>query len=295
MKSPKSCFISAPFSADTSNIRSLLLARAIKPLALSDLPTERFHIDQVSQAIDHADMVFAVLDTQSSNLNTLFELGYAYAQKKRIFILAPPKFEYLPFDMSHFVVIRATPDNVEAIDFALSQALAAPSNRKRRPLKGVEKSKPIGSVSDKLLRELENMGQNVTEHELLNLVATALNASGISVLKESRSQDPGFDFAIWSDELGPWVGNPFLIEIKRSLNGPQDLQRLRNRFAHRGELVPGWLMVLYWEASPRFLDSRNMSPILPLQIRRLISELKTKSFRDIVLELRNEMVHVAGL
>jgi hypothetical protein len=281
-------------STDVSKIRSLLLARAITPVISSDLPGEGFLLDEILHAIAHADLVVAVLDAQGANENIIFELGYAHALKKRIVILTPSGIASLPFDLSGFVTIKAKPDNIEAVDFALSQALAAPKSRNRRLLESVSKSKPIGSYSDQLVKELEQLGSEPTESALLSLIVSALNASGVSVLKESKLHGIRPDIAIWSDELESWVGNPFLIEIKLHLKTSQLNEILAQFVSYTGGKKARRMLLLYWDADLSAVERLFDSSMLLLQIRKLLIDLKTKSFTEIVRDLRNQAVHKAS-
>ena len=291
--SPLSCFIAAASSTDISVVRSLLLARAIRPVTISDLISEGLSFTESTDAISKADLVIAVLEQSGTSPNVYFEIGSAVALKKRLVIIAPPGMKEPPFDLSSFPIVRASPDNADAIDFALSQTLAAPKTKRRTRRAPTLLSKPIGDRADQLLSQLYSIGHEPTEHELLKLVTEALRASGYLYLQ--INDQTGADMAIWSDELGRWVGNPFKIEIKQRLSNK--LEQIYGWTQIGGRLpepANEWFLVLYLEAAPGVLDRFEKSPILILGIRELLDQLRTKSFASIVIGLRNQKIHTVS-
>jgi hypothetical protein len=74
------------------------------------------------------------------------------------------------------------------------------------------------------------------------------------------------DFALWVDELEPSVGNPFLIEVKRSIVSRSDIDVLASRFA---ETSPRWARLLYLGLPSEKLLGDLLPPnILHLPIRQ---------------------------
>src|ERR1700688_4209822 len=79
-----SCFIAAPASIDVQTVRSLLLARAIRPITIRDLISEGLAFDEVTDAISNSEIFVALLDIEERNPNVYLEIGYALALGKRM-------------------------------------------------------------------------------------------------------------------------------------------------------------------------------------------------------------------
>lgn len=293
----RTCFITAPSHVNLNTIKKLLEERGLKPFVSSELPpTHTSLLEHVTRAIATADFLIAVLDTEQSNANVYYELGYAHALRKRALILVPPELKHLPTDIMEMLHLRADTENREAISFALDQILAAPEPPTRHKSgQFVDKSRPIGHLADELLHKLESLGDGVTERDIEQIVVSVLRASGISVVAHSGQPDICPDVAIWVDELDPWGGNPLLIEMKRHLKSPAAvihhlstyLQKSNSRLA----------LVLYVKGPPSVPDVPLASPssVLFLTVRELLDRLRTISFGEVVHELRNRQIHGGGL
>jgi predicted nucleotide-binding protein len=93
-----------------------------------------------------ADLVIAVLGTAASSANVLFELGCASALGKQALVIVPEGYE-IPSDIKDLLYIRTTPNNRQAINFALAQILNAPHQEKNHKDRLSDKSKPLGKGS----------------------------------------------------------------------------------------------------------------------------------------------------
>ncbi len=99
---------------------------------------------------------------------------------------------------------------------------------------------------------------------------------------------------MWSDVLQPFVGNPLLIEIKRSI---RDKEAAAAAFAQvslfLGESSSRWALLLYAEGPPADdrLWSKCPPTILIMPLRSLLEGLRTQSFPEIVRDMRNRRVH----
>jgi hypothetical protein len=293
------CFVSATIKADLTVIKDILRKKGVEYKSLYELAVPGLTIiEELTEVISKADLFLAVLDSPSPNPNIAFELGYAYALKKPILILAPPEMKVLPDDFRSLLYIRAETHNEEAIGFAIDQILAAPKSSretsKRSRRKPAKTTKPIGMHTHELLNELDSLGQNITEADLQRIIQKALHYSGVSVVAHSQERDAAVDFAVWVDELEPIIGNPIIIEIKRRIRDSSAAVEIRNQIFHylsngnsRGALV------LYLDGD--IWDSGRYSLLLPniffIKIRELLSRLERASFGDVVRNFRNAIVH----
>lgn len=212
----KTCFISAPLEADLSGLRAALEARGVRVLVPQDLSVGADWVSEIQKQIARADLVIGVITAERHAPWVLFELGQASALRRRIVLITAPKTDPIPFSLHQFVVLRIDPNNSEAIGFALDQLMAAPEPAKER--KTLAKSATgLGPKADALIAQLESSLAAGSWTALEQVVAEALRAAGADVVATSPERDVGADFAVWSDVLEPFVGNPLLIEIKTRL------------------------------------------------------------------------------
>ncbi len=303
------CYLSAPSHINLKTLREILAARGIKSVIPSELPsTATTILGEITKAISEADIFIAVLDSEQGNVHVYFELGIAVASGVRVLLLAPPEV-LLPLDVAEVPSFRTNAENREAINFALDQVLAAvPSARYKPhpPIPADQLTKPIGGLADKLLDAIESLGDRLLEEDIIDIIMQALQASSISIVAQApisyASQDTidhrshnRVDIAIWSDEFDPWIGNPFLIEVKKSLTSQKQRVEVANyllkciqQYNTRSALI------LYIKGPPKTVpDFQSTFPpnIFFLEVRELLRELRTKSFTKIIYDLRNRRIH----
>jgi tetratricopeptide (TPR) repeat protein len=78
--------------------------------------------DVFQKAIIEADLIIAVFNSKSSNI--LFELGYCYALKKKIFLILPPD-ENIPPQFNNIFFIQAQPNEFNKIEYAFFAFITA--------------------------------------------------------------------------------------------------------------------------------------------------------------------------
>jgi hypothetical protein len=289
------CFISARAGVDLRTIRRVLADTDYAATALDDLAEAGQPVqDAVRDAISRSDLFLAVLDTDPPDANVLFELGYASALRKRTLALIDPRIEARPLDLASVAEVRATPQDDQAIAFAVEQAIAAPKPSKPRPRPSGERSRPIGETADRLLARLDRMESASYEHELQHLVVSALEESGVAAVATSPSLDHRADMAVWADDLAAFTSNPLLIELKPRLPSAEAAKQAVQRFdPFLTQSGSAWGLLLYGETAvdPNALQEIRGSRVLVCSIRDLIEQLRGKGFAEVVRELRNERVH----
>ncbi|QEH32752.1 hypothetical protein OJF2_12310 [Aquisphaera giovannonii] len=290
-------FISAPASVDTGVIRQALESRGIAPYEIDDLANAGVSMPEIiDDCIQRADLVVAVIGGGKAKGNVLFELGFATALKKRILALVPPD-EDLP--VSEIPYLRISPDNREAIDFGLDQILRVPWPGWQAPGEPARKTEPIGAAADALLARLAAAVGHLDEQELTEIVTDALAASKISSLSYSSEivvEDSRADFAIWSDDFEPWVGNPLLIEVRSRLSNRGDLSRTLDQITRMLDKThTAWGLLLYGVADFALGDESARHPrVFVMSIEEFVRSLRETGLGEFLRGRRNLRVHGRG-
>ena len=291
-----SCFISAPAGVNLLKIKRILNEKGLEFIHPSEIPFSGQSIsEKISKLISQADLFIAVFDNELPNGNIFFELGLAVAQKKQIIILAPSKFK-LPSDLAGFLYLKIDADNIEALGFTVDQLLAAPIKRtkKRQVKKPPRVSKPVGFGVIELRNRLKSLDSRIAGYELENFVGDILKESGISIIKQSNRPDFGADFAIWSDDLSSILGNPILIEIKRSIKSASQVKKVTDQLLrYMNKSNSRSALVLYLEGLPssEAQTTAHLFNIIFFQLEEFIEQLQENSFADIVRTRRNIIAH----
>jgi hypothetical protein len=285
--------IAAPPSVDTTVIREELSRRGIHGYQIDEVASAgRSLTDVLEESVRRADLVVAVLGNGGRD-NVLLELGFALALKKRALVIVPPG-EMPPVESVPY--LRTRPDNREAIDFGLSQILAAPQPPRTAREAAAPSTKPLGQLTDDLLRRLDAAGAHPDVQELAQLIHDALTASGISVMNRSvprSSAAAGWaDFAVWSDDFEPWIGNPLLIEVRAGMADlDQALSSVSRLLEERGRGTAWGLLLCCCPEIGLNGKSVRESRIFVMPIRQFLTSLRDTSLGELVKELRNQRVH----
>ena len=297
-------FVSAPAGTDLSELLKTLDENNIRILDPNGFAPGAIKMtDKIIDGLNHADLMVAVLGTANSSGNVLFELGCASALGKKSLVIVPEDYE-IPSDIRSLVHIRTTPNNREAINFALEQILNAPEsvdNQQTDLTDLSEKSKPLGTVANNLLKQFYALSNNPIEREIIALVTEILRASGLSFKSDQRypstenirTENIRPDLVVWIDELEPYFGNPILIEVKKQIISSKDakatIQKVLNYLSvSHLKLV----IVLATEISPSALEIIASEPDLYFfELPQILARLQNESFSQIIVKERNARVH----
>jgi len=270
------------------------MQRGIQVVVPDDLYPGANWSEWISHKITEVDLVIGVLTSERRSQWVLFELGQAAALGRRIVLIAPPKLATIPSHLKRFLVIRTTLKNRNAIDFALDQILASPERPPTRRPTVASPPPVLGADADPIITRLTAAIGARDYRQVERAVAEALRGSGVEIVSEASNPDLGADIAVWSDALQPFVGNPLLIEVKIRFHEPHELRRAANQLseavASRGAV---WGLLLYGEGPQKFASSQKGVPptILVYSIVDLIEQLRTRSFAEVIRDLRNQRVH----
>jgi len=273
------------------------MKRGIQVAVPDDLYPSANWSDWIAQKIGDVDLVIGVLTSERRSQWVLFELGQAAALGRQIVLIAPPKLATVPSHLKRFLVIRAGPKNRDAIDFALDQILASPERGIIHPPAATPSRTALGSDADSISMELRSAIDSNDYRGVERVVVQALRGSGADIILEASAPGLGADIAVWSDALQPFVGNPLLVEVKSRFRAPDELRRAAERLfgaiASRGG---NWGLLLYGQGPHnRPVHLKGLPPtILVYSISDLIDELRTRSFAEVILDLRNRRVHGGG-
>ena len=293
------CFVSAPAGVNLTTIKQILLERNIEFVLPSETLTHGQSIsEKINRLISRCDIFLAVFDDIHESRNILFELGLAVGLKKQIIILASPSFS-LPSDLSGFLVLRVTKDNLDALGFSLDQMLVATRKiLKERDTKKYDNSiiakKPISKKISELKNKLNRLEAKVAGYKLEGFVADLLREGGISVIQQSERSDTGVDFAIWSDELDAILGNPILIQIKRTIRDRDQALQVTNQLtSHIEKSNSKSVIVLYLEGMPsnKIQEVANKFNILFFRLGDIVEQLQNNTFAEIIGIRRNIIAH----
>lgn len=291
----KNCYVSAPFDVDTSVLRASLLERSIEVLTPLEAESMEFSAVGFHRRLRAADLVVAVLTGSKKSRMVFFDLGQAEALGKRILIIATAGSDDLPVSLQQSLVLRTAVDNKAAIDFALEQILLAPSERRSTESRKPTPKSNLGPYTDALMAEFESWSPSYGSRQLEQIVKEAIARSGTDVVVSSESGNRGVDLVVWSDALGPLLGNPLLIEVKskfdrRSAGGI--VQQLMRYLRASGSK---FILLLYGEGPPAdsqlFADMPGSILVSPL--RNFLESLRQKTFDEVILDIRNANAHGA--
>ena len=302
----RTCYLAAPTNIDLRTIVDLLEERQMRLILSADLSSmATTFLEGLLNAISNADLFIAVLSPEQSNEQIYIELGIAIAKERRILILAPPGVSPT-LDIAEIPTIRADATNHDAISFMLDQVLEAPPRRYRPllPTPVPQQSQPIGDFADELLEQLDAHGKHMTEAQIIYLLILALERSapssvvGEPLLEErnnlgsKRLLRP--DLMVWADELGPWLGNPLIIEVKRTLRGEKDCtEAVRQVLSYLQFSQTRSALIVYANKTSSIENLSALSPpnVFSLDIHELLNAMRTKSFARVMIDLRNRRMH----
>jgi hypothetical protein len=192
----------------------------------------------------------------------------------------------VPSDLAGFLQVRGDIANTEALAFALdnferyeARSIATQPERKSA-------GRPLGDYSDALLRDVRAQGFELSQ-ELESLLVRAIEASG-GVASVGTGPDRAFDIGVWSDDLDAIGGNPLLIELRQQIDSASVRESLLA--LHR---VPGAraALIVSLEEPNEIETSALHWPVLGISLEKLLLEMRTKSFAEVVRALRNRSVH----
>ncbi len=284
------CFVSTADAGAQRSLAQTLVAAGVQPVFPEDLPLgPTTAVDSIHRAIASCDLVLGVITEKGDNGNVMFELGLAFALAKPVLALVPRQMT-VPGPLDRQFVIRGDVSDYEAIRFAV-EPLARRVARTSTTVTAASTKLTLGQSADGLLARLANLDESARETDLLSLLADVFRYLDLTAVV--GGSDARFDFGIWDAELGPVVGNPFVIEVKHALRSGRDVGRALSQVEGYLEATAGrWALLLYRHGDGSLInDAAWDRPVLTASIDQLIDALRDTSFAEFVRRLRSERVH----
>jgi hypothetical protein len=287
----KTCFISAPAGIDLSVLTDSLKLHGYRVVAPGSIAAGQKWLDALSDGIVKADLVVGVLDGKHGRANVAFELGCAAALRKQVMVLVSPDADDIPFAVSSLLVVRAEATAREAIDFALDNVPDSPVVEEARPASTSHALSPSVLVD----QYVAQMRAARSEEERAQVFRQIFLDARVEVVANARVGHREADFAIWSDDLGAYVGNPLIIEVKHDLPGPNDVSRALAQLTNYLHAASApWGLLIYDTGPEQTIveaQASGAARVLVISTESLLTRLRTSSFVTIVRELRNKKVH----
>src|SRR6266487_29218 len=297
----RTCYISAAPQINLQALIDLLEEKDLKPILTSALhSTATTLLEENIRAISHADLFIALLSSTEENAHVYFELGIAVANDVRTLLITPMDIR-LPPNIAQVPLICTDPENKGAIEFAIEQVFSAPAPTKfRSDLSSRSKQHPIGDFSSQLLERLDSLGDKFRETEIVDLVMLALQEGGVSIiarspatLKAGQTRNFSADLAIWSDDFNPWIGNPLLLEVKAFKQKHVQIDDVVEQVLTylQPNNARSALILYVGEPSLQTLSPQAYPNVFYMEVRELFVRLQTKSFAQILIDMRNRRIH----
>jgi hypothetical protein len=280
----------ASSQADVSEIQEAMRQFDLDPVTLDQAATPGASwVDSLHHCIDDADVVIGIMGGSRKDANVLFELGVATALNKPTILFITPDFPADLIPPSGIPYLRMDLRNEDAVMFGLQQVLSLSTRDRFHRLTNGFITRPIGPVADQLLAELPRTGPV----ELEDLIYDAIKASGATTIARGRQmEDKEIDFAIWSSDLEPTIGNPLLIECKSSLRNRSDVNEAIGQMIRALEAIHnGCGMVVYKEARELPKAASRSLPVMFISAQEFIEGLRDTGLAEFVRKLRNSTVH----
>jgi hypothetical protein len=287
----KTCFISSTAGTDLSILITALEGHGYAVVVPTHLGAGQHWLDALTESLKTVDLVVGVLGSREAIANPVFEIGYALGIRKPVLVIASPTAEELPFALSSLPVVRAEPTDREAIEFALDRL---PANPLRHPAQPTPPSVPPLST-DRLDEYATHIKGAQNERVPLNVLRTLLVDAGVEVVAGARIGDHRADFAIWSDVLGTYVGNPLIGEVRGTLRTIDAVRQALAQLTHYIHAAgASWGLLLYAhgpDPSRTAVEAQQAARVIVLSLDELLERLRSSSFFDIIRDLRNRKVH----
>ncbi len=229
----------------------------------------------------------------------------AAALRKPVAVIAPPGV-VVPSDLAGFLVVRARPDELGAVHFALDQAeawvpaptlpVSARADIRWRvtvePVPSAASGGALGSRADDLLARADKiraLGSTAAAAQaFVDVLVEAIEGSGAVAVQNAT--DHGYDLGVWSDDLDAIAANPLLIEVKTSLSRNAVRQAAQMAQAHPSARTVLLVYLDQLETDPAALREARL-PVLAVSFGELLARMRDASFAEVVRQLRNQSVH----
>lgn len=288
----KRCFISASADLDINPLLGLLKEKGIDAHDAFSISYTDTMQPLLEKEINNSDFMIAVVSLRAPKPNVFYEIGFARAAKKQIFVIIQDE-GLVPALLKDLVYVRAAVNDLQAIDYVLTQFLSKHKYRIRKRSKIVEspKAKPNLKI---LESDLEGMLRQGMGMDIISLVANLLKSEGVVLSLSHGPRDKGSDMSLWINSLESSIGNPILVEVKIGSLSHSTLERAEQqlrRYIQTTNASAG-LLVYADRRGRRFKPSKLKLPlVIRLELRDLVERLSKHPIDYILLSERNRIAH----
>lgn len=288
----KRCFISASADLDTESLFGLLKEKGIDAHDAFSIPYADTMQPIVEKEINNSDFVIAVVSLKDLSPNVFYEIGFARATKKPIFVIIQDE-GLVPSLLEDLVYVRASVNDLQSIDYVLTQFLSKHKYRIRKRSKIVEspKAKPDLKILESDLKGLLRQGMGI---EIVHIVANLLKSEGVVLSQYHGPIEKGADMSLWINSLESSIGNPILVEVKIGDLSLYTLERAEQQLRRSIQTTnaSAGLLVYADRRGRHFKPSKLKLPlVIRLELQDLVERLSKHPIDYILLSERNRIAH----
>lgn len=285
-------YLSSRFGADISGISKMLDDLGIQRVSQgSDLKPVMSFLDIIKSAVKDSDAIIVIYEKPGTLLG--YEIGLAQAFDKPVFSIITAQKTDVPEVLKESVYVFAKIADIETIKYSFNIFLKNIKSKKKQN----SQSKKVDistlkydwtikykNIDKKNERNLEILFNEIFEFNKLDVIAN----------KQKSNIKYFADFCIWSDYLSSFLGNPILIEIKKSLDN-KTYKKFYSNFQKTIDNSNANSGIVFYEnlndLSENQLNTFVYNKILSININTFLDKLKDCDFNQAIIETRNELIH----
>lgn len=282
----KTCFISAPFGAETSALRRILAEEGIRWFDHTTIEIGSNLLGAISSALAKSDFVCAVLQGGEPS-SVLFEVGYACAEKKPILVFVDPS-SMPPTEFASLVYVRADIKDTNAVRSAIRTFSQHATEKRPR----ISRPRSRGSKSGQ--QEHLNSVHRTVGEDFERRTAALFRDAGLIVSSPAERRARGADLAVWIDEFQHSLGNPLLVQVKSGSLSPMLIEEATSQLRRSTAEIHGRsALLVYWDDRSREFPPGPVGfpPVFQLSGHTLTRLVKKGRLLEELYRLRNAAVH----
>jgi Nucleoside 2-deoxyribosyltransferase len=290
-KTISTCLISAPFGADLGALPRVLDKSGIhwEWAKHGSEYSDRLPGD-IRRIIRHVDFVIAVLTDQTTDNNTLFEIGVAVGIEKPVLLILPIE-RKIPLKLETVPYVRVPLEDEQAIALHLDlliRNIRMNNGRFRYPVSEQLKTIPTPVVPKDGHRE----GGLSLQAEIVDLIE---QAGGQVLLQNPDAAGFRPDLLVWFPEQDPELFNPAVIELKNRPLSATRLTKIENQlvqFLENTGVRIGMIVAPEVEAErPTGFRGSPAVNVFFINVERFRELLRTGQLADHLRRERNRAAH----
>lgn len=246
-------------------------------------------VEDIYHDLKRADLAIFVLRNSDSLKDIYFEIGVAAGLRKQIFILAdfdktnPAK----NTDGLNYVYLNL--EDLNTLRFAVGEiaydAKSTKSLRKEKKQTSSKQNVRIGNFIKKIEKSLE-VDPRSRGGAFEDAVAYLFEANGASKLVRG-SLDEGVDLVAWVKDAESSIGNPFLVEVKTTLNHRIEKNLTKQLEMLKDSTAGKVLWVIYGTSNEAYVNELQKSypSVCFCNVYELVNLLENNTLSDALLSI----------